>query len=255
MTFKDHFSQQAGDYARYRPDYPEALFEFLARTARGRELVWDAGTGSGQAALGLTKYFDRILATDPSETQIQNAVRHAQIAYTVAPAEQTDIPSGSVDLITVAQALHWFNFEAFYREARRVLKPDGLLAVWCYGLNEISPAVDEVVRHLYANIVGPYWPRERKFIDEQYQTIPFPFSELPPPALHMQQMWDLSDFVGYLQTWSATQRFRQENDQDPLDIIRKALTRAWGEAYQKRRVQWPIYFRIGRMSTLSAGRS
>ncbi len=138
MIFKDHFSQQAGDYAKYRPDYPEALFEFLAKTARGHELAWDVGTGNGQAALGLTKYFDRVLATDPSEKQIQNAVRHAQISYSVASSVQTNVPSRNVDLITVAQALHWFDFNAFYREARRVLKPDGLIAVWCYGLNEIT---------------------------------------------------------------------------------------------------------------------
>jgi SAM-dependent methyltransferase len=254
MIFKDHFSHHAGDYARYRPDYPPALFEFLAHSVRQHELAWDCGTGSGQAALGLADYFDRVIATDPSAEQIQNAVRNEKISYVVAPAEHVEIRSHSVDLVTVAQALHWFPFEEFYREVRRVLKPDGLLAAWCYGLNRINPDVDKVVQHYYTNIVGPYWPPERRFIDEKYRTVPFPFVELPPPEFHMKAEWDLNDLMGYLRTWSATRRFEQKNEQNPLDIIHRLLAKTWGPADVRKTVRWPIYLRLGRVTAPVPGK-
>lgn len=248
MKFKDHFSDHAGDYARYRPDYPAALFEFLGNRVSQHELAWDCGTGNGQAAFGLTAYFDRIIATDPSAKQIQNAIAHEKIGYYVAPAEQTNIPSHSVDLITVAQALHWFPFEAFYQEVRRVLKPDGWLAVWCYSLSRINPAVDKVVQHYYTNIVGSFWPPERRYVDEKYQTIPFPFVEMPTPEFFMKAEWDLNDFMGYLQTWSATRRFQQENEQNPIDIVRRTLAKTWGPADARVTVRWPLYLRLGRLT-------
>jgi SAM-dependent methyltransferase len=246
MNFKDHFSEQAGDYARYRPDYPEALFAFLAKSVAQHELAWDCGTGNGQAARWLAGYFDRVIATDPSQTQIRNAVRHENIDYFVAPAEKTEIPSHSVDLITVAQALHWFRFDPFYEEALRVLKPGGVLGVWCYGLSRIKPDIDKVVHHYYRDIVGPYWPPERHYIDEKYRTIPFPFVELPTPELYMRAEWDMKDLIGYLQTWSATQQCQRKNNQNPIDIIRRALAKAWGREDARLTVRWPLYLRIGR---------
>jgi SAM-dependent methyltransferase len=248
MNFKDHFSGHATDYARYRPDYPASLFEFLAGAVAQRELAWDCGTGSGQAALGLAPHFDRVIATDPSAEQIQNAARHEKISYAVAPAEQTLIPSGSVDLVTVAQAVHWFDMERFYREVRRVLKPEGRLAVWCYGLSRINPSIDRVVQHYYTNIVGPYWPPERRYIDEKYQTIPFPFAELAAPETYMKAEWDMNELIGYLHTWSATQRFQAKNAQDPLDIVRRLLAKTWGDPEQRRTVRWPVYLRIGKVT-------
>ncbi|GAB4507569.1 MAG: class I SAM-dependent methyltransferase [Sulfuricaulis sp.] len=250
MFFKDHFSNHAVDYARYRPDYPAALYEFLAKAVKRHELVWDCGTGSGQAALGLTEYFDRVIATDPSAEQIRNAARHEKISYVVAPAEQTEIPSRSADLITVAQAVHWFDVERFYQEVRRVLKPDGMLAIWCYGLSRINPAVDKVVQHYYTNIVGPYWPPERHYIDEKYETIPFPFVELPAPEFHMKAEWDLNEFMGYLHTWSATQRFQKKNEQNPIDIVHRILVKIWGEPQTRQTIRWPLYLRIGRVTSL-----
>lgn len=250
MMFKDHFSGHATDYARYRPDYPAALYEFLAKVVKRHELAWDCGTGSGQAALGLAPYFDRVIATDPSAEQIQNAVRHEKISYAVAPAEQTEIPSHSVDLITVAQAVHWFDMERFYQEARRVLRPDGMLAIWCYGLSRINPEIDRVVQHYYTNIVGPYWPPERRYIDEKYETIPFPFAELPTPELHMKVEWDLNEFMGYLHTWSATQRFEKKNEQNPLNMVHRLLVKTWGDPQTRQTVRWPLYLRLGKVSSL-----
>jgi SAM-dependent methyltransferase len=248
--FKDHFSDHATDYARYRPDYPAVLYEFLAKTARQHEVAWDCGTGSGQAALGLAPYFDRVIATDPSAEQIRNAVHHEKVSYLVAPAEQTGLPSRSVDLITVAQAVHWFDLERFCQEVRRVLKPDGMLAIWCYGLSRINPEVDKVVQHYYTNIVGPYWPPERHYIDEKYETIPFPFAELPTPEFHMKAEWDLDEFMGYLRTWSATQRFEKKNEQNPLNMVHRLLVKTWGDPQTRQTVRWPLYLRIGRVTSL-----
>lgn len=248
MLFKDHFSNHATDYARYRPDYPPALFEFLAKAVKQHELAWDCGTGNGQAALGLVQYFDRVIATDPSAEQISNAVPHEKISYAIAPAEKTEIPSRSVDLITAAQAAHWFDMEAFRREAGRVLKPDGVLALWCYGLSRINPEIDRVMQHYYTNIVGPYWPPERHYIDEKYETLPFPFVELPGPEFYMKAEWDLNDFTGYLHTWSATQRFQQKNEQNPLDMVRRLLVKTWGDPRRRLTVRWPLYLRLGKVT-------
>ena len=249
VSFKDHFSNHAVDYARYRPNYPAALYEYLAKAVKQHELAWDCGTGSGQAALGLTGYFDRVIATDPSAEQIRNAARHEKINYVAAPAEQSEIPSRSVDLITVAQAAHWFDLERFYQEVRRVLKPDGMLAVWCYGLSQINPEIDRIVQHYYMNIVGPYWPPERRYIDEKYETIPFPFFELPTPEFHMSAEWDLNEFIGYLHTWSATQRFEKQNEQNPLDIVHRLLVKTWGDPLTRHVVHWPLYLRLGRVTS------
>lgn len=250
MEFKDHFSQHASDYARHRPDYPVALYEFLAEKVKQREVAWDCGTGSGQAALGLAEHFDRVIATDPSVEQIRNAVRHEKISYAVVPAEQTEIPSHSVDLVTAAQAAHWFDMERFSQEARRVLKPDGMLALWCYGLSRINPEIDKVVQHYYANIVGPYWPPERHYIDEKYETLSFPFAELPTPEFYMKVEWDLNDFMGYLHTWSATQRFQEKNEQNPIDIVHRMLVKTWGKPQTRQTVRWPLYLRVGKVTSL-----
>lgn len=246
MSFKDHFSKQADDYAKYRPVYPRELFEYLAGLAPGRELAWDCGTGNGQAALGLVEFFDRVIATDPSEAQIRNAEAHPKVDYGVAPAEATGIASGSVDLITVAQALHWFDHDRFAKEVRRVLKPGGVLAAWCYGLNEIAPEIDPIVRHYYSEVVGPYWPPERRFIDERYASIPFALPEFPAPEFAIRADWKLDEFIGYLNTWSATRRFCQAEGRDPLPALRAELAAAWGPDAAPRRVRWPVYLRVGR---------
>jgi SAM-dependent methyltransferase len=245
MRFKDHFSQQAPDYARYRPDYPPALFALLAGRAPARRLAWDVGTGSGQAAVALAEHFDRVIGTDASAAQIAQATAHPRVAYRVEPAERTSLSEASVDLVTVAQALHWLDLDHFYREAGRVLKPRGLLAVWCYGLSQIAPGVDEVVRHYYDEVVGPYWPPERHHIEARYQTLAFPFPEQSAPAFFMHAQWRLDDYLGYLGTWSATQRYRKEQGTDPLPTLRAALGKQWGDAATPREIRWPLYLRLG----------
>src|SRR5881396_1266583 len=206
MTFKDHFSKQAADYANFRPRYPRELFEYLGSVAPSRALAWDCATGNGQAAVELATVFDHVIASDASKKQISNAQPHERVEYRVAPAENSSIKSGTVDLIMVAQALHWFDLDPFYAEAGRVLKPDGVLAASAYNLLQIEPAIDEIVNRYYHEVVGPFWPPERKLV-EQFADLPFPFHEIDSPKFEMAAHWNLHHLLGYLRTWSSTQRF------------------------------------------------
>jgi SAM-dependent methyltransferase len=244
MSFADHFSNHAADYAKYRPGYPQTLFDWLRTLTPAQQLAWDVGTGNGQAAVELARYFAQVVATDPSAAQIGSAAPHANVSYRVEPAESSSLAVGSVDLITVAQALHWFEFERFYTEVKRVLKPTGVFAAWTYALNEVTPAVDAVVRHLYREIVGAYWPPERHYVDACYRTIPFPLTEIQAPSIRMETNWTLHDYVSYLHTWSATQRYRQTNNRNPIELISDSLTSAWG-AQELRTILWPIHIRAG----------
>jgi SAM-dependent methyltransferase len=245
MNFKDHFSIQADDYAKFRPYYPQQLFDYLGSIAPSRQLAWDCGTGSGQAAVGLALVFDRVIATDASEKQIANAQPHEHVEYRVAPAENSGIQSGTIDLIMVAQALHWFDLSRFYAEARRVLKPNGVLAASAYNLLQIDPAIDEVVNRYYYEVVGPCWPPERKLV-ERFADLPFPFHEIGPPKFEMRASWNLDHLVGYLRTWSSTQRFIAVKGSDALKQIMDELGAAWGAPEQTRNVVWPLTLRVGR---------
>ena len=244
VAFKDHFSKQAADYAKFRPRYPQKLFDYLGSIAPSRQLAWDCGTGNGQAAVGLASVFDRVIATDASEKQIANAQSHKIVEYRVAPAENSGIGSETIDLIMVAQALHWFDLDSFYAEARRVLKPYGVLAASAYNLLHINSAIDEVINRYYDEVVGPFWPPERRLV-EQFGDLPFPFQESDPPKFEMTASWDLDHLVGYLRTWSSTQRFIATKGADPLEQITDDLRSTWGTPEQTRNVSWPLTFRIG----------
>jgi SAM-dependent methyltransferase len=252
MTFKDHFSKQAAGYAKFRPRYPEKLFEYLGSIAPSRQLAWDCGTGNGQAAIGLASVFDRVVATDASEKQIANAQRHERIEYRIAPAENSGIGSETIDLTMVAQALHWFDLDRFYGEARRVLKADGVIAASAYNLLHIEKAIDEVVNRYYHEVVGPFWPPERELV-EQFANLSFPFHEIDAPKFEMTAHWNLDHLLGYLRTWSSTQRFIAARGEDPLEQISDDLRSTWGKPGQTRRVTWPLVIRIGRKPS-SGGR-
>lgn len=247
MSFKDYFSKQASEYTKYRPHYPTALFEYLATLVHGHEKAWDCATGSGQAALGLAPYFDEIIATDASERQIAKAIEHNKISYIVAPAEKTEIVSESVDLIVVAQALHWFDLDKFYAEARRVSKWGGVLAVWSYSLLRITPAIDRLLDEFYTDVVGSFWPPERKFVDDRYQSIRFPFQELSTPPFNMEAKWGLEHLLGYLGTWSSVQKFKDKNKADPVESFAKDLRVVWGQPEDEKEISWPIHMRVGRV--------
>ena len=246
-SFPDHFSGVAGAYAEHRPQYPTRLFEWLAGLAPRRELAWDCGTGSGQAALGLAPHFVRVVATDASAAQIAAARPHPRVQYRVAPAESSGLAPGTVDLITVGQALHWFNRAAFYAEARRILRPDGLVAVWTYsGCRLPDPGTDEVHRRFYTETVGRYWPAARALVEAGYRTIEFPFEEIAPPVFEMEAEWTLASFLGYIGTWSAVTRFREARGFDPVERLAADLRPLWGDPEASRRVRWPLALRVGR---------
>jgi SAM-dependent methyltransferase len=224
------------------------LFEHLASLAPSRDRAWDCATGSGQAALGLAPFFSHVIATDASSAQIAHAVRHEKISYSVSLAEQAGIESRSMDLIAVAQAVHWFDMERFYREAKRVVKSDGVIAVWCYSLLRIAPAIDELLDRFYHGVVGPYWPPERKLIDERYATIPFPFEELTAPSFTMEALWDARQLLGYLATWSSVKRYRQANGVNPVLTIEDPLIKEWGDPESAKDIRWDLNLRIGKPS-------
>ena len=242
--FKDHFSAQSTGYARHRPHYPTELFEYLAGLG-GRRLAWDCATGSGQAAVALAGHFDHVIATDASRAQIESAVAHPGVSYRVATAEESGLDDDSVDLVTVGQALHWFDTERFFAEASRVLVAGGSVAAWCYELCTVSPACDAVVERLYSGIVGSFWPSERRLIEERYAGIDFPGQAIEAPAFEMSVSWTAHDMLGYLRTWSACQRYQREHGDDPVDLVEDGLREAWGEA--PRTVRWPLTVRVSRL--------
>lgn len=251
-TFKDHFSKQAADYATFRPRYPQELFDYLGSIAPSRDLAWDCGTGNGQAAVGLASVFNGVIATDASERQIANAQPHETVNYRVASAENSGIGSEKIDLIMVAQALHWFDLERFYQEAGRVLKPDGVLAASAYNLLHVDEAIDAIVNRYYHEVVGPFWLPERRLV-ERFGDLPFPFREIDSPKFEMAADWNLNHLLGYLGTWSSTQRFIAAKGRDPLKQIRINLSAAWGDANQRRCVVWPLALRVGVKNTSRGG--
>jgi SAM-dependent methyltransferase len=247
VTFADHFSGVSAAYAAFRPRYPDALFDFLAQAGPACDTVWDAGTGSGQAAVGLARHFKHVIATDASRNQIEHAIRDPRIEYRVSPAEACDLDDRSVDLVTAAQALHWFDRPRFWTEVRRVLRPEGVIAVWTYVMLEIAPRIDEIVHRFYRDVVGPYWPPERRITEERYQTIKFPFAEFAAPNFVIEQAVTLDDLAGYVRTWSATRGFVKRHGVDPVERLVTELAPAWGDPQQSRLGRWPVAMRAGRI--------
>lgn len=236
---KDNFSRQSGAYAKFRPVYPPELYDFIFAQVAHFERAWDCGTGNGQVAGVLAGRFGEVYATDISQKQLDKAVRRDNIHYSLQAAETADFPPQYFDLITVGQAIHWFDHARFYKLVRRCLRPGGVLAAFGYPLFRINPALDRVIDHFYHDIVGPYWDAERHHIDDAYARIPFPFQRIPVPDLSMSYAWTLPQTFGYLTTWSAVQHYQQARHQDPIDLIREALTAAWGTA-----ATHPVHFRV-----------
>lgn len=245
MSFKDHFSRQSEAYRRHRPGYPAELLQFVADLAPDRRLALDCATGSGQAALGLACHFEAVLALDGSASQLGRARKHERVHYAAALAERLPVRDHSVSLVAVAQAIHWFDFDRFHSECRRVLVSGGVLAAWTYEKFRVDPAVDAVVDHFYTEVVGADWPAERRYVEEGYRTVPFPWREEAAPDFVLETDWVLDEVIGYLATWSAVQRYRDRLGQDPLPALRPALAARWPSG-GKRRLRWPIHLRLGR---------
>lgn len=246
MAFQDHFSTQAATYAAARPSYPAALFAWLAGQSPRRELAWDAGAGNGQCAVALSPYFTRVIATEPSAAQLANAVAGPNLEYRQEAAETPSLEDASVDLLTVAQALHWFDLERFWAAARRVLRPGALVAAWTYERCSVTPAVDAVFQHLYVDLLDPYWPPERAHVADGYARLPFPFTRIVVPDFAMALTWTLPHYLAYLGSWSATQRYITATGRDPIADVTAAMTAAWGDPATPRSVRWPLVVHAGR---------
>ncbi|MGA8854015.1 MAG: class I SAM-dependent methyltransferase [Christiangramia sp.] len=241
---KDNFSSKSAEYKRYRPTYPHEIFEFIKTQVKDFRKAWDCGTGSGQVAGEIAKFFKEVEATDISENQIKNAVEMENITYSIQPAEDTNFKNEEFDLIITAQAAHWFDFERFYSEVKRCLKPDGILVIMGYGLFTSTTETNKVIAHFYDQIIGPYWDPERTYLDEQYQTIPFPFEEITTPHFERVYEWDIDHLLGYLRTWSAVKHYERENNEDPVSLIEGELRETFGK---KNRITFPILFRMGKI--------
>ena len=251
MKFKDYFSQNASNYAKYRPgDYPESLFAFLNTITEEHKTAWDCATGNGQVAHKLVSYFDKVYASDASKEQINNAVKHNKIEYFVSLAESSSLESHSIDLITVAQAFHWFNADAFYAEAKRVLKPKGIIAIWCYGLLVIPNASDSLNAALqeFYQVLEPFWSPEIKTIDNKYRDISFPFREIDRGNRNfsMTQNWTVDRLIGYLKTWSSTQKLIANRGISDLTTLITAISQNWSPE-QNMTIHWPLHLRVGKI--------
>lgn len=239
---KDNFSHNSGAYAQFRPSYSKEVFTFLESILEGRERVWDCATGTGQVATELVDLFDEVQATDLSENQLKNAVSHPKITYSRQVAEEPTFPDQYFDCITIGQAVHWFDFEKFYPEVLQVLKPGGLLVVLGYGNIQIAdPEIQRLVSQLYSEILHDYWDSERHFIDENYQTIPFPFREIPHPEFQIRYKWNREQLLGYLNTWSAVKHYKDKHEMNPVDLILPELPE-----FDAVTITFPILLRIGK---------
>lgn len=245
---KDLFSLQAADYAKYRPTYPSSLFTYLTNLSPHRKVAWDCATGNGQSAYELAKFFQTVYATDLSQKQIQQAKKHPQIRYSQGRAEQSGLPPGSIDLITVAQAFHWFDHRLFYKEARRVIRPEGgLLAVWMYEQTVINQKLDEVLGDFHKEVVGKFGENELKTFKANFQKMSMPFQEITPPSFEMNQAWRLEQLKGYLFTWSATQTAIRKTGKNPVEEFSSRIDAAWGDPRASLSVRWPVVLRVGRL--------
>ncbi|SCY02031.1 class I SAM-dependent methyltransferase [Microvirga guangxiensis] len=247
MSFKDHFSEKSGDYAAHRPTYPRALIEYLADMCRRTDVALDVGCGTGQLSVLLAERFRHVIATDASAQQIEKAQAHDRVEYRVAPAETSGLADASVDLITAAQAAHWFDLDAFYAEVRRVGKPGAVLALITYGVIQADQDVQPLIESFYKNVVGPYWPPERRHVEEGYRSFDFPLEEWPAPPLAIEVQWQASDLIGYVDTWSAVRGLEKAEGRQPIEQFGRNLRSLWGDPQQRRNIRFPLSLRIGRL--------
>jgi SAM-dependent methyltransferase len=245
MTFKDHFSGVASNYATFRPHYPEELFKWIATLTDQHDRALDVGTGNGQAATGLAGFFQEVIAVDPSAGQIAAAKPHERVHYHMAPSDATGVEAGTVDLITAAAAAHWFPHDAFHREVRRVARPEAAIVLWTYWRIDVEPSIDDFLLREFHPLVEAFWPPERRYVKEAYRNLPFPFPEIAPPSFTLTTDWSVDHFLGNLRTWSSVQRHVQHHGRDPVAAVEAGLRELWGDRI--RTCTWPLAIRAGRI--------
>ncbi len=245
---KDLFSKQASTYAAFRPSYPQELIDYVCSFVPEKKHAWDCATGNGQAAALLSPLFEKITATDISEKQLQLAIQKLNIKYATGKAAPTDFPDNTFDLIIVAQAYHWFPFDLFEKEVKRVGKPGSIIAVWGYNIPLCNnDGINAVVRHFYKDIMGPYWDAERKYVDDFYKTVPFAFDELPAKSFSYPVQWTSNDLPGYFNSWSSVMNYISKHQHNPVDEVRKDIEAAWPPTEKTITFSFPIFLRIGRV--------
>ncbi|MBL7777000.1 MAG: class I SAM-dependent methyltransferase [Chitinophagales bacterium] len=249
MPFQDHFSTQSDIYRQARPTYPDELFAYLNSLCKNHDCCWDVGTGNGQAAVSLAKYFKKVIATDPSAEQINNAMATNGVEYRVASAEQSGLPDESVDLITAATAAHWFNHELFYPEALRVARPNCTLALWTYSSASITPEINELMEWFMYTYLYDYWPDGRWYVRQQYSTLPFPFQKITSPDFYCNINWSKQQWLAYVCSWSAYTRHRQQTGADALQVLLPRLNELWDNTEVKS-VRWPLHLLCARLKSL-----
>ncbi|MDH4557685.1 class I SAM-dependent methyltransferase [Pseudomonas sp. BN417] len=248
-TFKDHFSSGSANYAAHRPTYPIALVDELAAVSPGHGLALDCGCGTGQLSVLLAERFDRVVATDASAAQVESAQPHDGVTYRAALAEDSGLPDASVDLITVAQAAHWLDLDKFYDEVRRIARPNAVVALITYGVLHVEGPVDPLVQRFYCETIGPYWPAERRHVEEGYRSLPFPFQERQLPRLAIEVWWTLEDLLGYVNTWSAVKAAEKALGANPAVSLAAEIREVWGDPQVRRRVTWPLSLRVGNVQS------
>jgi hypothetical protein len=245
---KDNFSTQSDKYAKYRPGYPAEFFDYLYAMVPVKESAWDCGTGNGQIAIELAKRFEEVFATDISQSQLDNAIQAPNIYYSQQPAEITNFENEIFDLVTVGQAIHWFDFDKFYAEVRRTTKKNALICLVGYGGVDVSEEINKLKKNFYTEVVGAYWDKERKYVDDNYTSLPFPFEEIQAPAFENKLRWDLEKYIGYVNTWSAVKKFIKENGFNPIEKFQKELEVLW-ERGEVKEVRFPLMIRLGSVSS------
>ena len=245
-AFEDHFSSRATVYAQYRPAYPKELYAYLASLAPHHRFAWDCGTGNGQAALGLSDYFDHVVATDASNEQLAHAPQNPRVEYKAARAEESGLTGASAALVTSAVAIHWFDLDRFYAEVRRVLVPGGIIAAWCYSLPSTAEAIDAILKRLFHETLAGYWPERFHYVKEQYTTLPFPFQELAAPPFTMKTTWSLEQVLGFINSWSGATNYEKREGRSLVHLIEPEIARAWGST-SERTLTWQIFLRVGRV--------
>lgn len=244
MNFKDYFSTQSVDYKKFRPEYPVEMIDYIVSRCASKNTAWDCATGTGQVATMLAPHFKKVIATDASEKQISAAAQHPDIDYRVCTAEHSGLPDDYFDLITVAQAAHWFNLSSFYEEVKRVARKNAVLAVWGYANHSINDEVDTVVLKLYRDLLHDYWPPERFIVEQGYKDIVLPFEHIEAPPFSIIKKINLQELLGYLFTWSATQQYIQKNSSNPIELIYDELHQTWGNANTERNIVWPVFLKM-----------
>ncbi|WP_449433646.1 class I SAM-dependent methyltransferase [Pseudomonas putida] len=244
---KNWFEQGAQAYARFRPEYPKALAAYLAAMAPSTAVAIDVGCGNGQLTKQLAEYFNSVTGFDPSEDQILHADGPANVSYRCASAEDLPLLSRSADLITAAQAAHWFDLPRFYAEVRRVATPGAILALISYGVLNLDADINERFEQFYWHDIGAFWPEERKLVDSGYATLDFPFAEITGHSIQIKLQWSLEEFLGYISTWSAVRRAKESGQEAVLQRFAADLATLWGEAQARRTITWPINMRVARL--------